>query len=150
MAHNRIDVPQLVRAERQDRIAGRQMENLVLYVPPLDGSLDPHGEFDLFVARRCMEILQHHYPGYPWNVKSNAQQGIIYFNIPILMGETLHWLIKLKQWDDMNPKLVIDGAGELLERMNLPRRGFEVMAFIEARNNKGKLDFADVARRRAV
>jgi hypothetical protein len=26
-----------------------------------------------------------------------------------------------KQWDDLNPKLVIDGGGELLERMNLPR-----------------------------
>jgi hypothetical protein len=54
-----------------------------------------------------------------------------------------------KQWDDLNPKLVIDGGGELLERMNLPRRGFEVMSFLEAHGNKHKFDFSDVGRRRA-
>lgn len=148
MAHNTIDVPQLVRAERQERVSDRAMESRLLYTPPLDGSLDPHREFDLFVSRRISEILTHHYPGYPWKVVSNAQQGVIYFNVPVLMGDTLHWLIKLKQWDDLNPKIVIDGGGELLERMNLPRRGFEVMSFLEARDNREKFDFADVGKKK--
>lgn len=148
MGQHVIDVPQLVRREKQDRVGERVMESRLLYQPPLDGSLDPHRGFDLFVAARIFEILSHHYPGYPWKVVSNAQQGIVYFNIPRIMGETLHWLIRLKQWDDLNPKLVIDGGGELLERMNLPRAGFEVMSFIEARDNKHKSDFADVSRRR--
>ncbi len=150
MTHNVIDVPQLVRAERQDRVADRQMEKRLLYAPPLDGSLDPHREFDLFVSKRINEILTHHYPGYPWKAVSNAQQGVVYFSIPALMGDTLHWLIKLGQWNDLSPKLIIDGGGELLERMNLPRRGFEVMSFVEARGNKHRFDFADVGRRRAV
>jgi len=150
MPHNVIDVPQLVRAERQERVSDRQMEKRLLYTPPLDGSLDPHREFDLFVAKRIDEILTHHYPGYPWKAVSNAQQGVVYFNIPALMGDTLHWLAKLGQWDDLSPKLIIDGGGELLERMNLPRTGFEVMSFLEARDNKHRFDFADVGRRRTV
>lgn len=150
MAHNTIDVPQLVRAERQERVSDRAMEKRLLYTPPLDGSLDPHRGFDLFVAKRIDEILTHHYPGYPWKVVSNAQQGIVYFNIPALMGETLHWLIKLGDWNDLSPKLVIDGGGELLERMNLPRQGFEVMSFLEALGDRAKFDFADVGKRRRV
>lgn len=148
MASRVIDVPQLVRAERQERISDRAYEKRLVYQPPLDGSLDPHRKFDLFVARRINEILSHHYPGYPWKVISNAQQGVVYFNIPVLMGDTLHWLIKLGQWDDLSPKLVIHGGGELLERMRLPRRGFEVMSFLEAKRNKHLLDFADVGKRR--
>lgn len=144
-----IDVPQLVRAEKQERAGERQMEQRLLYQPPLDGSLDPKRDFDLFVSRRMSEILNHHFPGYPWKCVSNAQQGVVYFSIPILMGDTLHYLIKLGQWEDLSPKLVIDGGGELLERMNLPRRGFEVMAFLEARANREKMDFADALRKRA-
>lgn len=148
MTDRTIDVPQLVRKQVMDRRGERVMENRLLYQPPLDGSLDPHRGFDLFVATRIKEILDHHYPGYPWKVVSDAQQGVVYFNIPVLMGETLHWLIRLAQWDDLNPKLVIDGGGELLERMNMPRKGFEVMAFLEARAKREKFDFADVSRRR--
>jgi hypothetical protein len=148
MAHNTIDVPQLVRAERQERVGERQMLVRQMYVPPLDGSLDPHREFDLFVSRRITEILKHHYPGYTWKVECSAAQGLVWFNIPVLMGETLHWAIRLKQWDDLNPKIVIDGGGELLERMNLPRRGFEVMSFLEAHGNKHKFDFSGIGGKR--
>jgi hypothetical protein len=54
-----------------------------------------------------------------------------------------------KQWDDLNPKLVIDGGGELLERMNLPRSGFEVMSFLERTATNTSSTFSDVGRRRA-
>lgn len=145
-----IDVPQLVRAEKQQRVGERQMESRLLYQPPLDGSLDPQRGFDLFVAGRMLEILNHHFPGYPWKCISNSQQGVVYFSIPALMGDTLHWLIKLGQWHDLSPKLVIDGGGELLERMKLPRKGFEVMSFVEALGARDKLDFADAVKRRNV
>ena len=145
-----IDVPQLVRAERQDRVGDRVMEQRLLYQPPVDGTLDPHREFDLFVSRRMSEILNHHFPGYPWKCVSNAQQGVVYFNIPALMGDTLHYLVKLGQWSDLSPKLIIDGGGELLERMHLPRKGFEVMAFVEARGKKAAFEFDDIGRRRVV
>lgn len=145
-----IDVPQLVRAERQERVGDRQMQQRLLYQPPLDGTLDPKREFDLVVSRRMSEILNHHFPGYPWKCISNAQQGVVYFNIPALMGDTLHYLIKLGQWDDLSPKMIIKGGGELLERMNLPRSGFEVMSFIEAKGNRHKMDFADATRKRSA
>lgn len=143
-----IDVPQLVRAEKQQRVGDRQMQSRLLYQPPLDGTPDDKRGFDLFVAARMLEILNHHYPGYPWKCVSNSQQGVVYFSIPVLMGDTLHWLIKLGQWDNLSPKLIIDGGGQLLERMNLPRTGFEAMSFVEARGGKDKFDFADVAKRR--
>ena len=138
-----IDVPQLVRADAPDRVGDRQMLNVQLYKPPLDGTPDMHREFDMFVANRINEILTHHYPGYPWQSNADASQGVVYFGIPVLMGPTLKWVIRLGEWDDLTPKLVIDGGGELLERFNLPRRGFEVDSFLHARDNKHKaqIDF---------
>jgi hypothetical protein len=44
-----------------------------------------------------------------------------------------------KQRDDLNPKLVSDGGGELLERMNLPRSGFEAMSFLEAHGKQTRV-----------
>jgi hypothetical protein len=143
MSHNTIDVPQLVRSEKRDRVRDRQMVTQQLYIPPLDGSADPHREFDAFIAGRVHEILAHHYPGYTWNVKCSAQQGMIYFQIPILMGPTLHQTIRLAQWHDLCPELVIDAGGHLLERLNLPRTGFEVNSFLKARDNRHLAQFGD-------
>lgn len=148
MTHNTIDVPRLVRSEVQDRRHDRQMVVQALYTPPLDGTPDMHRDFDDFIARRVFEILAHHYPGYPWSVKCNAQQGMIYFQIPVLMGATLHECIRLAQWSDLNPKLVIDAGGECLERLNLPRTGFEVASFLKARDNKHLAQFDDVGGKR--
>jgi hypothetical protein len=142
-----LDVPVLVRSEVQDRKLDRQMATQLLYTPPLDGSVDPHREFDAFIAKRIHEILSHHFPGYPWDVKCSAAQGMIWFAIPVLMGPTLNWAIKLAQWGDLNPKLVIDGGGELLERMHLPRKGFEVMSFLESRDNRHNMQFDHPGRR---
>lgn len=148
-----IDVPQLVRAERQDRVAERQMQIRTLYQPPLDGSPDLYREIDLAVARKVIGTLDKEYPGYPWHAKCNAQQGVVYFSIPALMGETLVWLIKLRQWEEFEQNgehLVRKGGGQLLERMGLPRKAFDADSFVKARDNKHLLDFADVGRRRVV
>lgn len=143
-----IDVPQLVREQKLDRTRDRQQSAQLLYTPPLDGSLDPHREFDLWIASNVYRILAEAYPGYPWGAKCNAQQGIVYFNIPTLMGDTLHWLIKLGQWHDMSKKLVVDGGGKLLEMMNLPREGFEAQSFERAIRNKHRFQFEDAGKKR--
>lgn len=136
-----LDVPQLVRADDNDRAADRKMVTLRMYKPPLDGRVDLYKDFDQFVGSRIEEILKYHYPGYPWKCISDAFQGMVYFNIPVLMGATLHWTIRLAEWSDLNPKLVIDGGGEVLERLNLPRTGFDAASFVKARDEKWLADF---------
>jgi hypothetical protein len=49
----------------------------------------------------------------------------------------------------MNKKLVIDGGGQLLERMGLPRDGFEAASFERALRNKRGFEFADAGKKRA-
>jgi hypothetical protein len=146
MTHQ-IEVPQLVRAEVQPRRGERTMERRLMYVPPIDGSLDPHRGFDAWVASQIMAILDGEHPGYPWFAASNAEQGIVYFSIPVLMGETLRHLIKLGDWSDLSPVLVKRGAGELLERLGLPK-AFDEASFMHAKNNKHLFDFAGVGARR--
>lgn len=138
-----IEVPQLVRADAPDRVGDRQMMNVQLYKPPLDGTPDVHKAFDMFVAGRINEILTHHFPGYPWQSNADASQGVVYFSIPVLMGPTLKQIIRLAEWSDLTPMLVIDLGGELLERFNLPRKGFEVASFLHARDHKelAQIDF---------
>lgn len=138
-----IEVPQLVRVEDQDRRPGQKMMNLHLYKPPLDGTPDVHEAFDKFVGNRLKEILTYHYPGYRWKMVADASQGIVYFSIPAIMGDTLHMVIRLGDWDDLTPPLIIDKGGELLERLNLPRTGFDEASFIKARDNKhlAQIDF---------
>jgi hypothetical protein len=138
-----IEVPQLVRADAAERTGDRQMMNVQIYKAPLDGTPDTFKKFDHFVATRVNEILTHHFPGYPWKSQCDAQQGIVAFSIPVLMGPTLHQVIRLAEWGDLTPMKVIDAGGELLERFNLPRKGFDAASFIRARDNKhlAQVDF---------
>jgi hypothetical protein len=114
------------------------------YVPPLDGRLDDRKGFDQFIADEVQLILQKHYPGYPWKAECNSKQGVLWFAIPILMGETLKWVIRLAQWSDLNPKLIRDGAGELLERLNLRRGIISIGEFADQQRNKHRADFSGI------
>lgn len=73
-----VDVPQLVRADDNDRMADRKMVTLQMYKAPLDGTPDMHRDFDMFVAGHINEILTYHYPGYPWKSEADAKQGVVY------------------------------------------------------------------------
>lgn len=147
MTHQ-IEVPQLVRAEVQPRRGERTMERRLMYLPPIDGSLDPHRGFDAWVATQMMEILDGEHPGYPWFAGCNAQQGIVYFSMPVLMGPTLKELIKLGDWADLSPMLVKRCAGELLSRLGLPR-AFDEASFMYALQNKHRFQFDDIGKGRA-
>lgn len=143
-----IDVPQIVRSQRLDNVRDRAQTAQLLYTPPLSGELDPHREFDLWVAGNVYRILRENFPGYPWSAKCNAEQGIVYFNIPALMGDTVFWTIRLGQWHDMSKTLVLDGGGKLLEMMDLPREGFEPASFERALRNKHLYQFQDLYKKR--
>lgn len=137
------DMPSIQKFDVLDKSHDRQMVNISLYRAPLDGAADPHREFDRWVAQRAMAVLSKDFPGYPWDVECNAQQGIVHFGIRALMGPTLRWVIRLAQWSDLTPSLVREGGGQLLERFNLPRRAFDAASFVEARDHKerAQIDF---------
>lgn len=138
-----LDVPQIVHVQDNEKRADRQMMTLRMYKPPLNGAPDVHKKFDMWIASRVNALLDKHFPGYPWSSNCDASQGVIYFGIPVLMGPTLRWVIRLAEWEDLTEKLVIEGGGQLLERFNLPRNKFEAASFVHARDHRweAQIDF---------
>ena len=114
------------------------------YIPPLDGSDDLVAEFDMAIAKGIGELLNKHYFGYEWKSFADSRAGVVGFSIPELMGQTLHMVINLKQYSDLSADLIVAKAGELLERMNLPRGQADMAKVAFARANRHKFDFGDV------
>jgi hypothetical protein len=114
-----------------------------VYVPPLDGKSDDYEGFDMRVAKGIGELLNKHYFGYSWKSFADTKQGVVGFSIPELMGETLHYVINLKQFSDLTPELIVRYAGELLERMHLPRDKFDMAALKLAKANRANFHFDD-------
>lgn len=113
------------------------------YLPPLDGQDDSlYAEFDMSIARGIGELLNKHYFGYSWKSYADSKQGVVGFSIPELMGPTLHMVINLKKYSDLTPQLIVAKAGELLERMNLPRGRIDMAQLAWARSNRGSFDFS--------
>ncbi len=98
---------------------------------------DPFKDQDARIAATMMKWLNEKYPGYPWATECDSRQGIVRFNIPILMGVDHWYVVNLRTHD------VVDGlhkgAGEILERYRQPRDGFNLGAFLEARAKHSKL-----------
>lgn len=92
---------------------------------------DPFKEVN---ERRCREIwrvVQLHYPGHPWHVAVNTSQGIAQVGLPTFTS----WTFNIRLSDlagDPGMKVVVTGAGELLERYRLPRAGFDVSHYVAA------------------
>lgn len=114
-----------------------------VYVPPLDGKSDDYAGFDMRIAQGIGELLNKHYFGYAWKSYADSKQGIVGFSIPELMGETLHYVIRLAEFADLTPQLIIDKAGELLERMHLPRGKADMAQLEWARRHRHLFQFDD-------
>lgn len=113
------------------------------YQPPLDGDDDLFAEVDMRVAEGIGVLLNKLYFGYTWKSYADLRQGVVGFAIPELMGPTLHMVINLKTYDALDPQLIADKAGELLERMNLPRGQIDMAAYLEAKTRKHTFQFDD-------
>lgn len=117
------------------------------YLPPLDGRSDDYAAFDMHIAKGIGELLNKHYFGYTWKSFADTRQGVVGFSIPALMGPTLHMVINLKQFSDLTPQLIVNKAGELLERMHLPRHRLDmealVIAQLEAQGRRHTFQFDD-------
>lgn len=123
---------------------GLQAKFTQAYVPPLDGTQDDLDGFDLQIAKGVFMILQGVYFGYDWTVEAESRQGIVTFSIPELMGPTLRYVIKLGQYSDLTPDFIVRCAGELLERMHLPRGRADMAALATAKASRHTFDFGDV------
>jgi len=98
---------------------------------------DAQAAAKLAIARWTGELLQRHYPGHAWHVEvaMNARGGLIKIRINYLMPPNYWYNIKLSDAvSDPSGQLVKRGAGELLERYNIPRTGFMVDAWRTALN----------------
>src|SRR5690242_9719478 len=87
------------------RASGLPTRKLVERVVP--GSGDPHGvraRYDLWVARRAMELLERAYPGHGWMVEADSAKGVVTVSLPVLMGGNWVYLIK---WADLTPSRVV-------------------------------------------
>lgn len=140
----RPDEPRLVARQGLVGPGGRKLMVERKYTPPLDGTPDEVAAFDQKVALEVAEALVEAYFGYDWFVMAETRQGIVAFSIPELMGPTLHVVIRLAQFTDLQPKLVKDLAGNLLERMGLKRGPKDEAEYAEALLRRETFDFADV------
>lgn len=115
------------------------------YTPPLDGSFDSYEAVDRRLANAVYAVLKRHYWGYEWDVKTELRQGLITFRLPeLLMGRTLHAFVRLADYNDLSDKLIMRLAGDLLERMGLPRTEVDMDAYEAAKFRIKSFDFGDV------
>jgi len=140
----RSDEPITIKSETHQAHDGLKVNYRSTYTPPLDGSHDDFREFDEWLKMRVIEVLDRHYLGYDWFVDARSSQGIVVFSIPDLMGETLKVVIRLAQYSDLQPKLIVNLAGNLLERMGLRRGPINRAEYIAAKMNRHQFDFGDV------
>lgn len=127
-----------------DAEASEEGINVAAYVPRLDGTFDSLKNADMTMARAVGRVLHDAYPKYPWRVISEIRQGYVAFQIPELMGPTLHGFIRMADMGLMNDKLILDTAGDCLERMGLPRGRCDMDLYRAAKFRLGTFQFDDV------
>lgn len=138
------DEPILVKTETETS-HGVTLITQQTYTPPLDGSFDSYAAVDLRLSNAVAIVLKRSYWGYRWEVKSELNQGIIAFRLPeLLMGRTLWAIVRLRDYDDLSDGLILELAGNLLERMGLPRGRCDQDAYEAAKFRIRSFDFSDV------
>jgi hypothetical protein len=102
------------------------------------GVLNEDGYFDAAnstLQRMVGEALAKYYPGHPWGVMAEIEHGIV----KIALQGFIQWPYVLHVSSlkgDPAMKAVMRGAGELLERLDMPRNGFQLDAWRQATRNK--------------
>lgn len=87
---------------------------------------DPLKAMEVATAKWAGELLERHYAGHPWKVE--VKGGMILISIPPLMGALHHYAVKISDTltDPGGQRTVLRGAGEILERYQIPRQRFDL------------------------
>jgi len=115
----------------------RQLGRDVAEPGPLGRPVPRVDERDAAIAATMMKWLNRHYPGHLWGCIADTRQGIVKFNIPILMGMNNWWVVNLRTHDIIDG--MRQGAGQILERYRLRRGRFDLTTFLEARDKHSAL-----------
>lgn len=110
---------------------------------PVDTRHEDHAK-EVALACFVMEILQRYYPGHCWSVrvsgggvndKGRVKPRGVEVKIPILMGTKSYVIPAPMLMADFNQscRLIRAAGGEILERFNIPRSGFQLDPFMLAR-----------------
>lgn len=93
---------------------------------------DPYQERNMDLCKRIWSVLTFHYPGHPWEVGCSIKQGIAQIFLPTFSDWSFN--IRLAHLNgDPGMKVVVKGAGELLERYRMPRSGFDISHYLAAK-----------------
>lgn len=90
-----------------------------------------HDAINAWVCKQIGEKLARTYPGHPWGVMSEVEHGIA----KIMLQGFSQWVITIRLAtlkSDPGLTSVMRYAGELLERLKLPRSGFDLARHREA------------------
>lgn len=110
--------------------AYKGMNELVDRDDPNRGGDAEHNR-NMALSTRIWEVLQLHYPGHPWGVGVSHRQGVAQIFMPTFTQWS--YVIRLSELKaDPGMKMVVRGAGEMLERFNLPRSGFSTDHYVNA------------------
>lgn len=86
---------------------------------------DPHAKADVALAATILGALDARYPGHPWGARADHAQGVVL--ITLRGFGNWHYCIHISTLkSDPGLRSVMRGAGELLERIGVARRGFTV------------------------
>ena len=91
-----------------------------------DTGVDPYELVNIETAKWVGAKLDQNYPGHPWFAICDTRNGIIKIQLRGLMPANRWYVCKLHdvKSDPGGRRTVLKGAGEILERYQLPRRGF--------------------------
>lgn len=129
MRTSRLRVPEQMR-----RVHGFTSRKL-RYEAPSDGKPDKHAAADLAITKKIGAKLEQHYPCQPWLVEVDSAQGVAFISLPIIMRRNQRYCLHLSTiGSDPGLRCVVRAGGELLERHNVPRAGFQIDHFLAARN----------------
>ncbi len=93
---------------------------------------DPMARANMAIVKWVGALLERSYPGHAWHVEAQIGQhgrnGIIKLRLNGIMPANRWYVVKLSDTltDPGGKRTVLKGAGELLERYNLPRNKFNV------------------------
>jgi|TARA_Y100000310_G_scaffold315266_1_gene365601 hypothetical protein len=111
--------------------AAKARPTIAIDAPQLERSPSPLADYAL--AKDICDLLMAHYPGHPWAVNADHDQGVSVIKNTALSrkGGMIMHIGKINGPSDLRDKVVRFG-GEFLERYDIPRGEASTQGYAEA------------------